>query len=392
MTVAQNISSQFVQQAKPAPGAVMPTHQGEIPGLFKPLTIRDVTLKNRIAVPPMCTYTAEDGFMNDFHLVHIGQYANYGVGLIIVEATAVLPNGRITPNCLGLWKDEHMVQMKRVVDYIHGAGSIAGIQIGHAGRKASTPPPFIVKKSDRETLTDAQGGWGDIWAPSPISWDEGWAVPHEISLSDIATVKQAFVDAAVRANQVGYDVLEIHGAHGYLISEFLSPISNQRTDDYGGSFENRVRLAVEIVQAIRQVWPAEKPLFFRISAFEWVEGGWSAEDTIEFAKIIYPLGVDLLDCSTGGNVSTQKIAAKPGFQVTYAEQVKHQVPGLLTGAVGLITEAHQANEIVEKDEADLVLIGRELLRNPTWALQAALDLGVDVNWPAQYGYCSKPRK
>ncbi|ORX90856.1 NADPH-dependent enal/enone/nitroreductase, Oye family [Basidiobolus meristosporus CBS 931.73] len=391
MTITPQSGTQYIQLADPTPGTAMPTHQGPIPGLFKPLTIRNVTLKNRIAVAPMCTYSASDGFMNDFHLVHLGQYATYGVGLIIVEATAVLPNGRITPNCAGLWKDEHMVQMKRIVDYIHGAGSTAGIQIGHAGRKASTPPPFVVNKSDRATLTEAEGGWDDLWAPSPIGWDDGWAVPHEMALKDIAFVKQAFVDAAIRADKIGYDVLEIHGAHGYLISEFLSPLSNQRTDQYGGSFENRIRLAVEIIEAVRQVWPAEKPLFFRISSYEWVEGGWSAEDTVEFAKKIHPLGVDLLDCSTGGNSSAQKIAAKPGFQVPYAEKVKHEVPGILTGAVGLITKAAQANSIVESDRADLVLLGREFLRNPTWTLQAAQELGVDVNWPAQYGYCSKPR-
>ncbi|KAK9708192.1 hypothetical protein K7432_009776 [Basidiobolus ranarum] len=389
MTIIQPENTVFRQKAQPSPGTVMPTFEKKIPGLFHSLRIRSVTLKNRVVVSPMCTFSAEDGFMNDFHLVHLGQYANYGVGLIIVEATAVLPNGRISPVCTGLWKDEHMVQMRRIVDYIHNAGSLAGIQIGHAGRKASTPAPYTTNKTERATITPEQGGWEDVWAPSPIKWNEGWICPHEMTIGDIATLRQAFVDSTIRADKVGYDVLEIHGAHGYLLNQFLSPVSNQRSDEYGGSFENRIRLPLEIVQAVRQVWPEEKPLFFRISCVEWVAEGWSIEDTVEFSKRLFSLGVDLLDCSTGGNLVGQKIPVAPGYQIPFAEKVKSEVPGLLTGAVGLITDAHQANDIIEKNQADIVLLGRQLLRNTSWTLDAAHDLGVDISWPTQYGYCCK---
>jgi 2,4-dienoyl-CoA reductase-like NADH-dependent reductase (Old Yellow Enzyme family) len=345
--------------------------------LFEPLTIREVTFKNRIVVSPMCEYSSEDGFANDWHLVHLGSRAIGGAALIITEAAAVSPEGRITPADLGLWKDEHIVFLNRIVAFIENHGSVAGIQLAHAGRKASRLEPW---KND-ERATSELGGW-QIVGPSAVAFDN-YEVPKELSLQGINKVVHDFVEATIRAIRAGFKVVEIHAAHGYLIHEFLSPYSNKRADNYGGSFENRIRILVEIVEAVKKVWPAEYPLFVRISATDWVEDGWTVHDSIALSKVLKTLGVDLIDCSTGGNVPAVKIPLTPGYQVEFAEAIKRE-SGIMTGTVGLITEAEQAEEIIASGKADLVLLAREFLRDPYFPLHAAQQLGVDIEWPVQY--------
>ena len=345
--------------------------------LSEPLTIKGVTLKNRIVVSPMCEYSSVDGFANDWHLVHLGSRAVGGAGLIIAEATAVSPEGRITPADLGIWKDEHIEYLKRITNFIHEHGSVAGIQLAHAGRKASRREPW----NKDEKATEAMGGWQPV-APSAIAFGE-YDVPTELSIDGIKKVVNDFVAATKRALEAGFKVIELHAAHGYLLHEFLAPYSNKRTDVYGGSFENRIKLLVEIVEAVQTVWPNKYPLFVRISATDWIEDGWKIEDSIALAKILKQKGVDLIDCSTGGNVPHVKIPLKPGYQVEFAEAVKKEA-GIMTGAVGLITSAEQAEEILNSGQADVVLFARELLRDPYFALHAAQQLGVDVDWPIQY--------
>jgi 2,4-dienoyl-CoA reductase-like NADH-dependent reductase (Old Yellow Enzyme family) len=347
--------------------------------LFSPISFRGVTLPNRIGVSPMCEYSSDDGFANDWHLVHLGSRAVGGAGLIFTEASAVLPEGRITPNDLGIWKDEHIPMLARIVDFLHSQGAHAGIQLAHAGRKASMQRPW----DGERLLSPKEGGWDDVVAPSPVAFRADYAEPHALDAAGIERVTQAFAAAAQRAVKAGFDVVEIHAAHGYLLHEFLSPLSNQRADAYGGSFENRIRFLVETVDAVRSVLPAEMPLFVRISATEWTEGGWDVDDSVALARVLEEHGVDLIDTSSGGNVAGAKIPTGPGYQAPFAERIRREA-GIATAAVGQITEAKQANEILRNGQADLVLLAREMLRDPYWPLHAAEELGVDVSWPAQY--------
>lgn len=347
--------------------------------LFSPLQIRGVTIPNRLAVSPMCEYSAEDGFANDWHLVHLGARAAGGAGLVMVEATAVVPEGRITYGDLGLWKDEQVEPLRRIVTFLKGQGSVPAIQLAHAGRKASCHLPW---DGGEAIAPGAENGW-QVVAPSAVPFKEGDPVPHALSAEEIAGVVAAFAAATRRALAAGFEVIEIHGAHGYLINEFLSPLSNLRTDAYGGSFENRTRVLREIIGAVRGEIPAEMPLFLRISASEWIDGGWTIEDSVELARMVGPLGVDLIDASSGGNSIHAKIAVGPGYQVAFAARIRRET-GLMTGAVGMITTPEQAAGIVANGEADLVLLARELLRDPHFPMRAAVALGVEVRAPKQY--------
>jgi 2,4-dienoyl-CoA reductase-like NADH-dependent reductase (Old Yellow Enzyme family) len=345
--------------------------------LFSPLQIKGITLKNRIVQSPMCQYSSSDGFSNDWHLVHLGSRAIGGVALVITEATAVSPEGRISPGDLGIWKDEHIIGLKGIVNFLNQHGAVAGIQLAHAGRKASHAIPW----EGGEQLPKNKGGWQSV-APSAIPFTSDEEAPLELDYSGIEKVKSDFKLAAKRAFEAGFQVAEIHAAHGYLLHEFLSPISNKRLDNYGGSFENRIRLLIEIVQIVKTVWPTEFPLFVRISATDWIDGGWSLDDSVKLAQILKNEGVDLIDCSSGGNISTAKIPLAPGYQVPFAEAIRKT--GIMTGAVGLITSEEQAEAILREEKADLVLFARELLRNPYFTLQAAKQLGENVGWPVQY--------
>ncbi|MGI4728724.1 MAG: NADH:flavin oxidoreductase/NADH oxidase [Janthinobacterium lividum] len=347
--------------------------------LFEPIKIKSVELKNRIVISPMCEYSSVDGFANDWHFVHLGSRAVGGAGLIITEAAAVSPEGRITPDDLGIWKDEHITELKKIVGFIHDSGSVAGIQLAHAGRKASHPSPW---KGSQLIHSNAPEGWQTV-APSAISYKEGTELPIALDEAGIAKVIQDFKEATRRSIEVGFKVMELHAAHGYLLHQFLSPLTNERTDQYGGSFENRIRFLLEVTAAVQEVWPTDLPLFVRISATDWAEGGWTAEESVKLSAILKEKGVDLMDCSTAGLVSWQKIPAGPAFQVPFAAQIKKET-GILTGAVGLLTDAKQMEEILKKGEADLILIARESLRDPYFPLHAAAELGVDVAWPVQY--------
>jgi 2,4-dienoyl-CoA reductase-like NADH-dependent reductase (Old Yellow Enzyme family) len=351
--------------------------------LFDPLSIRSIQLKNRIVVSPMCEYSSENGFANDWHLVHLGSRAVGGAGLIIAEATAVSPEGRITPDDLGIWKDEHIDFLQRITTFIVAQGSVPGIQLAHAGRKASHSSPW---KGNRP-LNTSEGGWTTL-APSAIAFKGGDPLPKEMSIEDIEQVKSDFRDAAMRALQAGFKVIEIHAAHGYLLNEFYSVLSNQRTDNYGGSFNNRIRLLLEVVDIVRSVLTESLPLFVRISASEWVEGGWSVADSVQLAKILKDKGVDLIDCSSGGNSSAQKIPVQPLYQVQFAEEIRRKA-GILTGAVGMITTAQEAEEILQRKQADLIILARQLLRDPYFPLHAAKALHADIPWPVQYERAKK---
>jgi 2,4-dienoyl-CoA reductase-like NADH-dependent reductase (Old Yellow Enzyme family) len=346
--------------------------------LFTPLTIREVTFRNRIAVSPMCQYSSEDGFANDWHLVHLGSRAVGGAALVIMEATAVAAEGRISPQDHGIWKDDHIPFLSRIAAFIRQYGAAAGIQLAHAGRKASTYRPGA---GSGEVPKEA-GGWQPM-APSAIRFEPKYPMPAEMTHGDIASVGAAFVSAAQRALAAGFQVVELHFAHGYLVHEFLSPLSNRRTDQYGGSFENRIRFALETAQAVRAVWPERLPLFVRISASDWVEGGWDIDQSVEFARRLRGLGVDLIDCSSGGLDPRQKIQLGPGYQVPFAERIRREAE-IPIGAVGLITSPQQADEIVRSGQADLVLLAREFLRDPYFPLHAAKELGDAVPTPNQY--------
>lgn len=346
--------------------------------LFSTLQIRSVTLKNRIAISPMCQYSAVDGYANDFHLVHLGSRAMGGAGLIIQEATAVSPEGRITPGDLGIWDDKQIEKLEEIVTFIHEHKSVAGIQLAHAGRKASCAIPWEGGKQ----INQSEGGWRTI-APSSIPFYPEDDAPMAMDANDIKKVTEDFKIAAQRSFLAGYKLIEIHAAHGYLLHQFLSPLSNQRTDKYGGNFENRIRLLIDVVMAIRQVWPEKLPIFVRISATDYIEGGWNIEESVQLAAILKNLGVDLIDCSSGGMVPHAKIPFGPGYQVPFAERIKKEA-GILTGAVGLITNAKQAEEIIAKGQAGLILIARASLRDPYFALHAAHELGADIEWPVQY--------
>jgi 2,4-dienoyl-CoA reductase-like NADH-dependent reductase (Old Yellow Enzyme family) len=350
-----------------------------MPHLFDPLPIRSVTFPNRVFVSPMCEYSSTDGFATDWHFVHLGSRAVGGAGLVFTEATAVTPEGRISPEDLGIWKDDHVEMLARITRFMHEQGSVAGMQLAHAGRKASTYRPW----SGTGMVSEADGGWTRVLAPTAVAFADNYPPPQAMSIEDIAETTRAFAAAAGRARAAGFRVIEIHAAHGYLLHEFLSPLSNQRLDQYGGSFENRTRLLREITAAIRQVWPEELPLFVRISATDWTAGGWDIEQSIELARQLKTLGVDLVDCSSGGNVATAKIPVGPGYQTPFAERIRREA-GILTGAVGMITEPAQAEHIVGTGQADAVLIARELLRDPYFPMRAARELGQDITWPAQY--------
>ncbi len=350
-----------------------------MPDLFDPVTLRGVTLRNRIGVSPMCQYSSEDGFASDWHLVHLGSRAVGGAGLVFAEATAVTPDGRISPFDLGLWSDAHIAMLARVTSFVDAHGAVPGIQLAHAGRKASTPVPW----AGEGPVGAADGGWTPIWAPSPVPFTDGWQVPRALSLEGIATIVDAFRAAAGRAFDAGFRVVEIHAAHGYLLHEFLSPLSNRRTDLYGGSFENRTRIVCEVVEAVRREWPERYPLFLRVSATDWIEGGWDIEQTIGLARLVRRLGVDVVDCSSGGLIRGAQIPLGPGYQVPFAARVRREAE-IATAAVGLITEPAQADAIVVEGQADLVLMARQLLREPYFALHAAKALGEEGPWPRQY--------
>jgi 2,4-dienoyl-CoA reductase-like NADH-dependent reductase (Old Yellow Enzyme family) len=347
--------------------------------LFTPLKLRDVTFRNRIAVSPMCQYSCVDGFTTDWHLVHLGSRAVGGAGLVMVEATAVEDRGRISPADNGIWKDEHVASLSRIAAFVGAQGAVAGIQLAHAGRKASVRSPW----QGGGAIAEAAGGWRTV-APSPLPFRPEDPTPAELSKVEIQSVVAAFAAAAGRAVQAGFQLAEIHSAHGYLIHQFLSPLSNRRTDEYGGSLQNRTRLALEVVEAVRGVWPDNLPVFLRISATDWVEGGWTPDESVELARSVRELGVDLVDCSSGGLALEQKIPLEPGYQVPFAERIRREA-GILTGAVGLITTPAQADEIVRSGKADLVLLAREFLRDPYFPLHAAKALGVELKPPVQYG-------
>jgi 2,4-dienoyl-CoA reductase-like NADH-dependent reductase (Old Yellow Enzyme family) len=346
--------------------------------LFTPLTLRSLTFRNRIGVSPMCQYSSVDGLATDWHLVHLGAFATGGAGLVISEAAAVVPEGRISPADLGIWSDAHVPALRRITDFIRAHGAVAGIQLAHAGRKASTKRPW----DGSGAVTPADGGW-PVVAPSALPFSPEYPSPRAMSRDDIAGVITAFAAAAQRALAAGFQVAELHAAHGYLLHEFLSPLSNTRTDDYGGSFDHRIRLLCEVATAVRDVWPDEWPLFVRISATDWADGGWSADESVQLAPRLAMLGVDLIDVSSGGLAAHQQITVGPGYQVPFAARVRRE-GGIPTAAVGLITEPRQAEAIVASGDADLVLLARELLRNPRWPLEAAHALGEPGPWPDQY--------
>lgn len=346
--------------------------------LFTPIDIKSVRLKNRIAISPMCQYTSKDGFANDWHLVHLGSRAVGGAGLIISEACAVVPEGRISPFDLGIWKDEHIENLKKITSFIEAQGSVPAIQLAHAGRKASCSEPW----NGGTMLQLEEGGWETV-GPSAIPFSETYPMPKALTKEGIKNVVDAFKKAAARSKEAGFKIIEIHAAHGYLVHQFLSPLSNLRTDEYGGSFENRIRLITDIVEAVKEVWPADLPIFVRISATDYVEGGWSVEESITLSNILKILGVDLVDCSSGGNISHVKIPLGPGYQVPFSKKIKAGAD-ILTGTVGLITDAEQAEKILMNEEADLILIARESLRNPYFPLNAATALNENIDWPIQY--------
>ena len=346
--------------------------------LLSPLTIRNITFKNRVVISPMCQYSSVDGFAGDWHLVHLGSRAVGGASLIIQEATAVSPEGRITFADMGLWKEEQMEKLKQIVSFIHLQGALAGIQLAHAGRKASHQKPW---DGGRQIPADDANGWQAV-APSAVPFKEGTEAPVALDKTGIQKVIDDFVAAAKRAIEIGYDVIELHAAHGYLLHQFYSPVSNKRTDEYGGSFENRIRLLTEVTDAVKKVMGDERPLFVRISATDWIDDGWTIEDSVKLCLILKERGVDLIDTSSGGNVSVH-IPLQPGYQVSFAGEIKKKT-GILTGAVGLITTAEQANIILENKQADMVLFARESLRDPYFALHAAQQLGDEYSYPIQY--------
>lgn len=353
-----------------------------MPQLFDPFTLRSITLRNRIGVSPMCMYSSEDGVANDWHLVHLGARASGGAGLVIAEATAVSPEGRITPGDAGIWADKHVEPLARINRFIKSQGAVPGIQLAHAGRKASAARPW----EGGDHLADTAGGW-PIVGPSALAWGDGLdKVPHALTADEIARLQRDFATAAQRSLAAGYEWVELHFAHGYLGHQFLSPLSNQRTDAYGGSFENRIRFAVETARAVRAVWPGSLPLTARLSCTDWVEGGWTPDEAVELSRRLKAEGLDLIDCSSGGTSPQQKIAGGPGYQVPFAERIRREA-GIATAAVGLITQPQQADEIIREGKADLVLLAREFLRDPSWPLRAARALGIKPPPapPVQYG-------
>jgi 2,4-dienoyl-CoA reductase-like NADH-dependent reductase (Old Yellow Enzyme family) len=346
--------------------------------LFSELRLRDVVLPNRIGVSPMCQYSCEDGFANDWHFVHLASRAVGGAGLVFTEAAAVTPDGRISPQDLGVWSEAHFEPLARIVRFIDEQGSVAGIQLAHAGRKASTWRPW----NGSGGIPEAEGGWPTL-APSPLPFSDAYPMPSALSLRGVADLRGAFVTAARRAAEAGFRVVELHAAHGYLFHEFLSPLSNRRADAYGGSFENRIRFSLECAAAVRDVLPEGCALLVRISATDWTEGGWDVEQSIALSRRLKDVGVDLVDCSSGGNVERAEIPVGPGYQTGFADRIRREAE-IPTAAVGMITSAAQADHIIRTGQADLVLLARELLRDPYWPLHAARELGYVAPWPAQY--------
>jgi 2,4-dienoyl-CoA reductase-like NADH-dependent reductase (Old Yellow Enzyme family) len=347
--------------------------------LFDPLVLRGLTLRNRVGVSPMCQYSSEDGFANDWHLVHLGSRAVGGAGLVTTEATAVEPRGRISPEDLGLWKDEQVAVLERITRFLHAHGAAAGVQLAHAGRKASTARPW----NGGKPLAPPHG-WTPIVAPSALAFDDGYQTPEALGEVEIAAIIDAFAAAARRAVRAGFDVVEIHAAHGYLIHEFLSPLTNRRDDTWGGTFENRVRFLLEIVRAVRRVWDDRRPLFVRLSTTDWSgPDGWEIEDSIALARRLRAAGVDLIDCSSGGIAPRISIDAGPGYQTANAARLRAEAP-IPTAAIGLITSAMQAEHILRTGQADMVFLARAFLRDPYWPLHAARELGASIAWPAQY--------
>ena len=355
-----------------------------MPHLFEPLQLRSLTLANRIAVSPMCQYSSVDGFSNDWHYIHLGSRAVGGAALVFTEASAVTPDGRISPQDLGIYDDGHVPGLARIVRFMHEQRALAGTQLAHAGRKGSTARPW----DGGSAMAPKDGGWQPA-GPGAVPFAANYPVPRALELVDIPAIVDAFRAAALRALAAGFDVVELHAAHGYLIHEFLSPHVNTRTDQYGGSFDNRVRLCLEIVEAVRAVWPERLPLFVRISCTDWKDGGWDLDQSVELARRLKDRGVDLVDCSSGGAVHDQKIAAGPGYQVPFADRIRRDA-GIPTGAVGLITDAKQADAIVRGGQADCVLLAREMLRDPYWPLRAARELGHIAPWPVQYVRAAPP--
>jgi 2,4-dienoyl-CoA reductase-like NADH-dependent reductase (Old Yellow Enzyme family) len=346
--------------------------------LFEPLEIRSLRFRNRIFVSPMCQYSSDDGMPRDWHLVHLGSRAVGGAALVIVEATAVAPEGRISPYDSGIWSDSHAEAFQRITAFVKSQGAAVGIQIAHAGRKASTDVPWRGGKP----LSPEAGGWQPV-APSSLPFADGYAKPHELSEREIDEVVGCFAEAARRSERAGFDVVEIHMAHGYLLHEFLSPLSNRRSDRYGGDLSGRLRLPLRVAAAVRETFPANLPVFVRISSTDWVEKGWDLEQSIVFARELQRAGIDLIDCSSGGNVAGASIPIAPGYQVPFAAAIRKEA-GIKTGAVGMITDPNQAEQLIARGDADAVLLGRELLRDPYWPLRAAKALGVDVSYPVQY--------
>jgi 2,4-dienoyl-CoA reductase-like NADH-dependent reductase (Old Yellow Enzyme family) len=363
-------------------------HDREVPevDLLSPLAIRSVTFRNRIAMSPMCQYVAKEGLADDWHLVHLGSRASGGVALVMVEATAVTRDGRITPGDLGIWSGEHIEPLGRIVRFVESQGAFPGIQLAHAGRKASCDLPW---NGGAGLMTAAAGGW-TVVGPSAVPFDEGNPTPKALDEAGIDGIVAAFGDATKRALAAGFRLIEIHCAHGYLLHEFLSPLSNQRTDSYGGTLENRMRLPLRVAETVRKIVPAELPVFVRISATDWAEGGWDADQSVVLARQFKVLGIDLIDVSSGGLVPKARIPVGKGYQVPLARKIRAEA-NMMTGAVGLITEVEHANEIVTGGDADLVFLARELLREPYWALKAEQQLGAEPVWPISYGYAVKRR-
>jgi 2,4-dienoyl-CoA reductase-like NADH-dependent reductase (Old Yellow Enzyme family) len=379
MTIQHLVQTSGVTQAK---GNAAGPQESGLPRLFQPYRLREVTLRNRLVVSPMCEYSCEerDGLATDWHLVHLGSRAVGGAGLVFTEAAAVSPEGRISPEDLGFWSDAHAEALAPTVRFVRKHGAAMGIQLAHAGRKASTTRPWAGHRG----VGDSEGGWTPI-GPSALPFNTAYREPRAMSEADIQGVVAAFGAAAARADRYHFDVIEIHAAHGYLLHEFLSPLSNQRTDRYGGSFENRIRLTLEVVEAVRAHWPPDKPLFLRLSATDWVAGGWDVDDSVRLARAVTERGVDIIDCSSGGLDQRQRIATGPGYQVPFAERIRREA-NVPTMAVGLITSAEQAEQILAEGQADLIAIAREFLRDPYFPLHAARALGAPdaVPWPVQY--------
>jgi len=352
--------------------------------LFDPFKLRGMEFANRIVVSPMCQYSCVDGFANDWHFVHLGSRAVGRAAAVIAEATAITADSRISPQDLGIWTDAHIEPLRRVFSFIADQGPVPGIQLAHAGRKASTNQPW----NGGKPITPAEGGWRPIFAPSALAFADGYQVPQALTVSEIGSIIEAFAAAARRAHAAGAKLIELHSAHGYLLHSFLSPLSNQRTDQYGGSFGNRIRIVCEVVTAVRKVWPEQYPVWVRISTTDWTEGGWTIEESVELARTLKPLGVDLIDCSSGGNVARAKIPVGPGYQVAFAERIRREA-AIATGAVGMITDPAQADQIIRSAQADVVIMARQFLRDPYWPLLAAHDLGQDIQWPQQYDRAKK---